>query len=229
MGQFFSSELPRPSLPLRPRNSFIFFTQTVRHDIMEENPELTYREIFDLMKEMWFSLSREERQPYEELARADKERYEHELEELVRTHGERYPQYAQILADFRRAEQYRRENPLPSLRLRLRPRQRLTLEDKILAIGRSDDICAICHSKLNEPDGMGLSTDVDPIKLINCQHKFHKSCILSWARSKRRFSQGNPAIMCPMCGRLSFGRIKRRKSKSRKRKSRSKLRKRRSK
>jgi len=103
--------------------------------------------------------------------------------------------------------------------------KKLTAEDKLLLSERSNIQCGICIEELNRPDGLGLSDDIDIVKLINCQHKFHKQCILNWANQNPKFVQereetidrknGDQLISCPICRTLSFG-IKRFRRKSRK-------------
>lgn len=75
--------------------------------------------------------------------------------------------------------------------------------------------CAICLEYLM----------TDCVKLTNpiCSHKFHKLCILGWAHANHAHDiDHNPAIVCPLCRELAFG--KRRPKKSHKRKSKSRKR-----
>jgi len=204
--------------PRGPSNSLIIFAREVRAEVQQANPGLTDQEIVRLLANMWSRMSLEERAPYSELAREDILRYN---QEMAIWQAQLTPLLATAFAGqemdtFEIHQPWRtrhRTSPptLPTL-------PRLTLEDKMLATGRSDQICQICQGELNKPDELGLDLyNVVVIKLIKCRHKFHKQCILNWASSRRKVdSNGNPAISCPVCRILSFGKRLR---KSRKRKS----------
>lgn len=86
--------------------------------------------------------------------------------------------------------------------LTLSPKQiRDEIYSRLLATSGSTDICAICTGKLNEPDILGLSDNVDIVKLTNCVHEFHKQCILKWTKTPHHIS-------CPVCRTISFGKKK---------------------
>jgi len=77
-----------------------------------------------------------------------------------------------------------------------------------------DEDCPICLKKLDD----------NVVKLKNCKHKFHNSCILRWGGETHLFDDatGYPVISCPICRTLSFG-TKSRKKVSRKKVSRKKV------
>jgi ankyrin repeat protein len=101
---------------------------------------------------------------------------------------------------------------------------------KVLGLGQfvsvepSDESCAICLNALNEPDASGVSGDIDPVKLRNCGHAFHLSCIEHWGSTGGRRQRGSK-ISCPLCRTLSFGKKSLKKSMRKSRKSTKKSRK----
>ena len=97
-----------------------------------------------------------------------------------------------------------------------------TFEDKLLGVPRSSEICPICMGKLNKQDEFGLSETIDIVKPVNCRHKFHKECILNWARQQNRRYLNRPAIECPICRTLSFGKKYKSKRKSKRKLHRTK-------
>jgi hypothetical protein len=67
----------------RARGSFVFFTFDERPKVMAENPELKFVEMGALLGERWRSLPPDEKQKYEDLAAADKQRFNKEMEEYT--------------------------------------------------------------------------------------------------------------------------------------------------
>lgn len=70
--------------PKGPVASYMMFSNTKREQVVAENPGLSMIEISRTIGQHWKSLSAEEKQPYEELAKKDKERYAREMEEFKR-------------------------------------------------------------------------------------------------------------------------------------------------
>ncbi len=62
----------------------MMFSNSKREQVVAENPGLSMIEISRTIGQHWKSLSAEEKQPYEELAKKDKERYAREMEEFKR-------------------------------------------------------------------------------------------------------------------------------------------------
>lgn len=69
-----------PNAPKRARGSYVFFTLDARPKILEETPDLTFREIGCVMGERWRALSAEDRQKYDDLANNDKKRFKEEID-----------------------------------------------------------------------------------------------------------------------------------------------------
>ncbi|EEB08448.1 high-mobility group non-histone chromatin protein [Schizosaccharomyces japonicus yFS275] len=67
-----------PNAPKRNMSAFMFFSMSNREKIKEENPEATFGQIGSLLGKKWKTLTAVEKEPYEEKARKDKERYERE-------------------------------------------------------------------------------------------------------------------------------------------------------
>ena len=63
-----------PNAPKKGLSSFMIFSQKMRPKVKAENPELTFGELGKKMGELFKALSPEEKEPYEALAQADKER-----------------------------------------------------------------------------------------------------------------------------------------------------------
>lgn len=60
-------------------SSFIFFGKSERSKVLAENPSLGVTEVTKILGARWKELSAEERLPYEEMWKADKERYNREM------------------------------------------------------------------------------------------------------------------------------------------------------
>ena len=65
----------------KPVNSYILFVMEHRDRVTKENPNASFREIPKILGELFRSLSPAERQRYDDLVKADKERYLKELSE----------------------------------------------------------------------------------------------------------------------------------------------------
>jgi len=64
-----------PSAPKRPMSSFLYFAQSRRPSIQQENPESTYLNVMSLLGQEWQNLSKEERRPYVEEEAAERKKY----------------------------------------------------------------------------------------------------------------------------------------------------------
>lgn len=69
-----------PNAPKRACGSYVFFTLDARPKILEETPDLTFREIGSVMGERWRALSAEDKQKYDDLANNDKKRFKEEID-----------------------------------------------------------------------------------------------------------------------------------------------------
>jgi structure-specific recognition protein 1 len=71
--------------PKRPTTSFLYFANETRASIKQANPSMTIGEVGKELGERWKTMSVEAKSKYEELAKADKERYSREMEIFKRT------------------------------------------------------------------------------------------------------------------------------------------------
>lgn len=64
-----------PSAPKRPMSAFLMFAQGRRAELRAKNPELKNTEVSQILGEMWRNLSAEDRRPFVEREKADREVY----------------------------------------------------------------------------------------------------------------------------------------------------------
>ncbi|EGZ20308.1 hypothetical protein PHYSODRAFT_285400 [Phytophthora sojae] len=69
--------------PKRALSAFMFFSNDIRETVKKEMPELAFLQISSEIGRRWKKISDEERRPYDELAAADKRRYQEEKEDYV--------------------------------------------------------------------------------------------------------------------------------------------------
>ena len=69
-----------PNAPKRYSPSYIHYQNTVRPNIVAENPDLSFVLISQLIGQRWGSLTKDEKQPYEDMFDKDKARYGKEME-----------------------------------------------------------------------------------------------------------------------------------------------------
>merc|ERR1719447_2373129 len=68
-----------PNAPKRPITAYFFFAADKRPEIRAQHPEYTITEVASQIGQKWRSLDDEDKQPYEEKAAKDKDRYLREL------------------------------------------------------------------------------------------------------------------------------------------------------
>jgi len=68
-----------PDAPKRARGSYVFFTLDARPRLVKESPTMKFTEMGHVMGERWRALLPEERRRYEDLATADKGRFNEEM------------------------------------------------------------------------------------------------------------------------------------------------------
>lgn len=73
---------PRLSMLKRPKTAFNYFSEHVRDSAKQQHPTFDQKNISRVVGDWWQRQSAADRQPYVEQARADKERYDAELQEL---------------------------------------------------------------------------------------------------------------------------------------------------
>ncbi|KAE9048133.1 hypothetical protein PR003_g735 [Phytophthora rubi] len=69
--------------PKRALSAFMFYSNDIRETVKKEMPELAFLQISSEIGRRWKQISDEERRPYDELAAADKRRYQEEKEDYV--------------------------------------------------------------------------------------------------------------------------------------------------
>lgn len=75
------SHVPFPKVPKRNKTAFNFYSMEVRPKAKEQNPTADQKEVSRIVGEWWTNLSSSEKEPYQQQAREDKERYEAEVRE----------------------------------------------------------------------------------------------------------------------------------------------------
>ncbi|TDH67874.1 hypothetical protein CCR75_005332 [Bremia lactucae] len=69
--------------PKRALSAFMFFSNDIRDTVKKEMPDLPFLGISSEIGRRWKQISDEDRRPYDELAAADKRRYQEEKEDYV--------------------------------------------------------------------------------------------------------------------------------------------------
>ena len=72
-----------PTGPKRAMTSFLYFSKDKRAEVIAKNPGISMGEQGKMLGQMWKEATAEDKEPYEELAQKDKERYEREKKEGV--------------------------------------------------------------------------------------------------------------------------------------------------
>eukprot|EP00474_Spongospora_subterranea_P009428 CRZ09886.1 hypothetical protein [Spongospora subterranea] len=67
--------------PKRPLSAYMYFSQDRRPQIRTENPDTAFGDLGRLLGQLWKSLEDSEKQPYNDKAQADKERFDKEMAE----------------------------------------------------------------------------------------------------------------------------------------------------
>ncbi|KAG4302971.1 hypothetical protein PCANB_000731 [Pneumocystis canis] len=67
-----------PNAPKRGMSAYMFFAQENRELVKTENPDASFGQIGKILGELWKNLSSKDKQPYENRAKKDKERFETE-------------------------------------------------------------------------------------------------------------------------------------------------------
>jgi hypothetical protein len=88
---------PDENAPERPPSAYVIFSNKMREELKGRN--LSFTEIAKLVGENWQALSPGEKEPYEQAAFTDKERYNSELAEYKKT--PQYKEYTKYLAEFK--------------------------------------------------------------------------------------------------------------------------------
>ncbi|KAH8511037.1 hypothetical protein H0E87_008542 [Populus deltoides] len=68
-----------PNAPKRSKSAYVFFSQMERENVKKSNPGIVFGEITKALADKWNAMSAEEKEPYEEMARDDKQRYKSQV------------------------------------------------------------------------------------------------------------------------------------------------------
>ena len=77
-----------PDTPRAPQLAYQLFLNTLKEELMKQMPDLTYTDMVRHVVAKWKVLTEEQKEPFFELERAEKERYERELGEKVKNKPE---------------------------------------------------------------------------------------------------------------------------------------------
>lgn len=77
-----------PNAPTKAKSAYLFFQDAKRAEMREANPDAKFGDISKLLGERWKALSSDEKAPYEEMARADKERYKAQMKDYTPPSGD---------------------------------------------------------------------------------------------------------------------------------------------
>ncbi|KAJ3391548.1 FACT complex subunit [Lobulomyces angularis] len=69
-----------PNAPKKNLSSYFFFMKEKRPEVLEKNPGISFTEVPKVLGKMWSDLKDSEKEPYEEMAKKDKIRYQEEME-----------------------------------------------------------------------------------------------------------------------------------------------------
>jgi hypothetical protein len=69
--------------PKRGKSAYIFYSQEIRQELTKEQPELSITDASKEIGKRWGRLTDEQKAPYAEMAKKDKERYEREKAEAA--------------------------------------------------------------------------------------------------------------------------------------------------
>jgi len=75
-----------PAMPKRASGAYVFFTNYMRPKVNEEFPGIKFVELGKLLGERWRALAPEDKKQYEEMAAADKARFQAEMAEYTANH-----------------------------------------------------------------------------------------------------------------------------------------------
>ncbi|XP_011009449.1 PREDICTED: FACT complex subunit SSRP1-like [Populus euphratica] len=68
-----------PNAPKRSKSAYMFFSQMEWENVKKSNPGIVFGEITKALADKWNAMSAEEKEPYEEMARDDKQRYKSQV------------------------------------------------------------------------------------------------------------------------------------------------------
>ena len=78
--------------PKKNMSAFMFYSNSVREKVKEENPGIAFGEVAKKISALWKELSDTDKTPYNEMAEKDKERYAKEMEAYKAAAGEPVPE-----------------------------------------------------------------------------------------------------------------------------------------
>ncbi|KAJ7000859.1 FACT complex subunit SSRP1 [Populus alba x Populus x berolinensis] len=72
-----------PNAPKRSKSAYVIFSQMERENVKKSNPGIVFGEITKALADKWNAMSAEEKEPYEEMARDDKQRYKSQVQLII--------------------------------------------------------------------------------------------------------------------------------------------------
>jgi len=78
-----------PNAPKRGLTAFLFFVQRKQKEFKDNNPNLAHKEVISKMGEDWNNMGEKDKKPFQDLALADKARYEKEKAEYESKGGDK--------------------------------------------------------------------------------------------------------------------------------------------
>ncbi|EDQ85246.1 uncharacterized protein MONBRDRAFT_34324 [Monosiga brevicollis MX1] len=72
-----------PNKPKNAQSAYMFFSQKVRPQFSKDNPDKKMTDVSKLIGAAWREMSDAAKKPYEEMARRDKQRYQHQMATYV--------------------------------------------------------------------------------------------------------------------------------------------------
>lgn len=98
-----------PNAPKKPLTTYILFSNEVRDQLREENPDLAQTDLAKKIATLWHDLSEEKKKRYQEIYDADKLRYLDEMDKFTRARENGLEYIAQSVKDFNAANKIKKE------------------------------------------------------------------------------------------------------------------------
>lgn len=86
-----------PSAPKRPMSAFLFFTRGRRRQIQKENPDMKNTEVSKILGDIWRKSTEEERRPFVEGEKVEREKYKIAMSKWKEKHEKRQKDESELL------------------------------------------------------------------------------------------------------------------------------------
>ena len=70
--------------PKRSRSAYIFMSKVKHKEIVDSSPQASFAEVGKKLGELWRSMSKDEKEPFENMAEEDRIRYQNDMENFKR-------------------------------------------------------------------------------------------------------------------------------------------------